>query len=133
MRIDCSSVICLMSYVDHCLNIFIVTEEKLVTCLILNTSQFFFKVVSRILEQLFWNGGKWRLKHEMWRAIILYVNDYWFLTIGSLVYTPAPPTCWLDCHLSEVRSVHEALVGTRHLITALHASMWYIFNYLQNK
>jgi len=63
-----------MSYVDHWLYIFTVTEEKHITWLVLNTSQFFFKVVNHVLEQLFWNGDKRTLKHEIWRATILYTN-----------------------------------------------------------
>jgi len=63
-----------MSCVDHRLNIFIVTEQKHITCLVLNTSQFFFKVLNYVLEQLFWNGYKRTLNHEIWRAIILYIN-----------------------------------------------------------
>jgi hypothetical protein len=63
-----------MSYVDHRLNIFIATEQKHIRCLVLNTSQFSFKVVNHVLEQLFWSGDKRTLKHETWRAIILYIN-----------------------------------------------------------
>jgi hypothetical protein len=50
-----------------------------------------------------------------------------------IIYAPAPPTYWLQCHLSEMQIAHVALVGTTHSITALHVSVWYIFNYLQNK
>jgi hypothetical protein len=63
-----------MSCVDHWLNIFVVTEQKHITCLVLNTSQFFLKVLNYVLEQLFWNGEKQTLNHEIWRAIILYIN-----------------------------------------------------------
>jgi hypothetical protein len=55
---NCNFFIGVMSVVDHSLNIFNATEEKHITCLVLNTSQFFFKFVSRVLEQLFWDGDK---------------------------------------------------------------------------